>query len=770
MAFSERVHRLLAATDPMSQNQVRDLLDKALCDMMGEGCCCWIVDIYPDNFIYERDCSYFQMPYTVDGDGKVTLGTPTEVQREIQYMPMKAAAIFLSATDAGGTVYRARIVQFGPDKNGTYWDEIALKAALHLFDGAKVFALNDSQHKEKPGRFGKSPRELVAALARPTAEKDGIYADVVILPSAVWLSGDLKACKEHGIPLVYGLSVDINASTTKKTVGGRTLIAPKEIKGVQVDVVYDPAAGGEFLEQLAAAVGQEEEGNMLKKLLAALKSKRPDLHTQISKGMEDGSITDDKALEMIVAATVPGEAGGDTATIVAAVVAGLKDLAGQCEGEALQEVKIMACGVALDRELTASKLPDKWTNSIRSRFEGKVFETSELQAAIKDAKELLDDATGSGSVHGAGSIRASVGRETVDKFQAAVDGMLGVRVPEAMRDVPVFRSIRAAYVEMTGDTDITGVLDPTRQRRLQAAYGDATFAYALGNTLYRRMVQDYRELPDYGVSRLVGPNIRNAVDFRALESIRIGYYGDLPLVDTDTDDYPDLGEVGDEKIEHALKERGGIITINRRMIINDDVRAIQRIISRLPRAARRTVARTVWAPFTTNAAYKGDNKAIFHTDHANLGSTAYAIATAEAAKTAMFRQTEPGSGEILGLRPVTVAFPSELRALVTNVNTFAPQAVAVENGNSMFGFFKPEGLFENPFQTDTNNWYFFADPNEVEIVELAFLNGQQEPLMVVADNPAVGQMFVGGKIQYRITHDHSAEVTDYRGAYGAIVA
>jgi hypothetical protein len=96
--------------------------------------------------------------------------------------------------------------------------------------------------------------------------------------------------------------------------------------------------------------------------------------------------------------------------------------------------------------------------------------------------------------------------------------------------------------------------------------------------------------------------------------------------------------------------------------------------------------------------------------------------------------------------------------------------VAVENGNSMFGYFQPDGLFENPFQTDANDWMMFADPNEVEIVELAFLNGQQEPQMLVADNPSVGQMFVGGRIQYRVTHDHNAEPVDFRGAYKAVVA
>lgn len=428
----------------------------------------------------------------------------------------------------------------------------------------------------------------------------------------------------------------------------------------------------------------------------------------------------------------------------------------------------MTCAALLSSELLLSKLPEVVCHKMKKQFEGKNFGIEELRAAIRLEKEMLDRMTGSGSVTGAGEVR--VGRGSAERLQAAFDKMLGVNVSDSMRDVPPLVSLRAAYVEMTGDSEVTGVLNPQQLRRMQAAYGDSSFAYVLGNTLYRRMTQDYRELDDFGVSRLVGNNIRNATDFRTLESIRIGYYGDLPDVNTDIDDYPDLGEVTDEKVEYAIQERGGIITINRRTIINDDLRVVQKIISRLPRAARRTMAKRVWAPFLSNANYKGDSKALFHVDHGNLGSAAYSIAAALAARTAMARQAEPESGERLNLRPVTVAFPSELFGIVKNVNDFSPQAVTVDNGNCMFRFFKDEGLIECPFMVDTNDWLMFADPNECEIVELAFLNGQKEPLMVVADNPtAGGQMFVRGAIQYRITHDYECEPTDYRGAYKSVI-
>ncbi|MCK4536690.1 MAG: hypothetical protein KAT93_06730, partial [Desulfuromonadales bacterium] len=233
-----------------------------------------------------------------------------------------------------------------------------------------------------------------------------------------------------------------------------------------------------------------------------------------------------------------------------------------------------------------------------------------------------------------------------------------------------------------------------------------------------------------------------------------------------------LGVVGDEEVSYALNQKGGIITINRKMIINDDMRAVQRIINRLPRAARRTLAKRCWNKFIANATYKGDAKAVFHADHGNLGAAAYGSAAALAAKLAFSKQVEPESGERLSLRPVTLAIPSDLWDAASKLNKTSDNPGTNEFGNSLYQFFGADngGIIEVPFMTDTNDWLMFGDPNECEILELAFLNGQQEPEMFVADNPTNGQMFVGDKIQYKIRHEYEAEIVDFRNCYKGVVA
>ena len=755
---------------PMSYDEIREIVRLALeADHTGDTWI-YIVDLYPDQVVYEVDGpgagnqpAFMRRSYAIV-DGVATLGVAEAVKREVAYVPMQAAGKLLAAAgdpadDGYGYQWRVQVVEYGLGADGRInWPREPIVAAIGLYDGAKVFALADSQHQDKPKAFGKSVREIVGWLKNPVDTGTGIEADFFVLKSAKWLRDGLVDSFDRGNPTLFGLSHDVAATTKNRVVAGKRVKEPVDIMSVQVDVVYDPTNNGKFLRMAAAArAAAGKEHDMFEKLLAALKKARPDVYETI----DQEKITEDEVLELLAAAPQ---------TIAAGVKSGDPDVAAKVLAQ-LEETQKLHAGMTLDRELAASKLPDSAQAILRRRYENRVFGTEDLRAAIKEQKEMIDALTGSGAVRSGGEIR--IGRDSSEKLQAACDRMMGVRVGDDMAAVPPFVSLRAAYTEITGDAEVRGYLDPDaaqRYQRLHAAYGTATFSYVLGNTLYRRMVQDYRELGDFGLSRLVGNNIRNARDFRTMESVRIGYYGDLPDVSTQVDDYPNLGEVSDERIEYALNQKGGLITITRVMVINDDKRAVQRIVSRLPRAARRTMAKRGWNKFINNATYDGDSKAVFHADHGNLGSTAYGITSALAAKTAMAQQTEPDSGERLMLRPVTVAYPSELYGIVRNVNQFLPQAVAVGDGNSMYGFFQPEGLVECPFMTDANDWMMFGDPNECEILEMAFLNGQQEPEMFVADQPTQGQMFVADQLQYKIRHEYEVEIADYRNAYKAVVA
>jgi hypothetical protein len=258
-----------------------------------------------------------------------------------------------------------------------------------------------------------------------------------------------------------------------------------------------------------------------------------------------------------------------------------------------------------------------------------------------------------------------------------------------------------------------------------------------------------------------------------MESIRVGYYGDLPDVDPEAADYAELTNVTDEEVSYALNQKGGIVTITRKTILNDDLRSLQKIPSRLGRAAKRTKAQRCWNKIINNATYKGDGKALFHNDHANLGAVgltndATGIVTLTNRLTAMFNQTEQDSGKKLALEALYMWVPRERLEVAKGLNSPWP---GVAGGNPHAGRFgaNHERIIINKLTTDTDDWGLVANGQDVELLEVAYMNGQEEPEFFVADNPLVGQMFAADKIQYKIRQEMEVEIDDYRGFDKSVV-
>jgi hypothetical protein len=306
---------------------------------------------------------------------------------------------------------------------------------------------------------------------------------------------------------------------------------------------------------------------------------------------------------------------------------------------------------------------------------------------------------------------------------------------------------------------------------LPAAFASTTFTYALGNTLYRRLVQEYKAV-NFNEDILVS-YVRNAKDFRTMESIRVGYMGDLGDIDPEATDYPELATVSDEEVNYALNQKGGIVTVTRKTIINDDIRTVALIPQRVGRAAKRTYAQRLWNKIINNSTYKADSKAVFHSDHGNLGAVtltndATGITTLTNRLVAMFNQTEPESLKKLALEAMYEWVPRELYEIAVALNSPWPGSATTNPHAGRFGT-NHERIMINKLTTDANDWGLVANKADTELLEVAFLNGQQEPEMFVADNPLAGQMFVADKLQYKIRHEYECEIADYRGLDKSVV-
>ena len=308
--------------------------------------------------------------------------------------------------------------------------------------------------------------------------------------------------------------------------------------------------------------------------------------------------------------------------------------------------------------------------------------------------------------------------------------------------------------------------------RLPAAYSSASFSFVLGNSMYRRLVKEYK-IPNYMEEALIS-YYRNAENFKTMEIIQVGYFGDAPDITPETLDYTEVTMPTDVEATYALNQKGQILTVTRRAMLNDDLKSVVQLVSKLGRAYRRTHARRAWAKIIDNATFDGDATELFHVDHANIGATiltndATGVGILTAGLKAMYAQTEQDSLEGLALEPKYLWVPRDLLEIAHGLNSAWPLTAGGNPHAGRFGT-NHERIICHPLFTDVKDWGLIADGGEVELLEAAYLNNQREPELFLASDPTAGQLFIADKIQYKIRHEYELEVADYRGFYKAVVA
>lgn len=708
--------------------------------------------LFEDSVVVERDGRYWRYPYTLDGT-VVTLGQPAEVVQDFRPVATAnvreaaAAGVFLEAEGEGGAGrYLVRVIRAGLSGNGNFYPDTALREALPLFEGVRVFVKGDAEHLAGKG---KDVRNLIGRLVQPRfVEGKGIDAGEIqatlelIEPEGV-VGIKLREAHARGMSGLFGLSIDAQGPARKKKVGGREIRMVEAFRKVaSVDLIVEPGAGGEIIQLIEANDG--DDAMWRKKLLKLIESKKPSLLA----GKDQDALTDDELdalLREAMADEGQQQAAPGTVDLAAAVREATAELRRQTEAaDHLREA------------LGASKLPKPTQDRIRARFRAQAsFTAADVDAAITEERSYLAQFTESGTVLDLGDGRIEPGEGRDEKVRQMLDAFFD----PANRSV---RSIREAYIEITGDRRVTGSLRECNASLMREALGSDSWADVLGNSIRRRVVAEYAQMTRFDVWRNI-VTIVPVNDFRTNERVRWGGYGDLPIV-AERDPYLSADSPTDEKATYAIAKRGYLETITLEMIRNDDVGQVQRIPGKMTLAAKRTLGKFVLDFIRTNPVIY-DGVALFHASRGNLGSTALTTAGALAARrVAMMSQTEKDTGEPLGIGPKSVLVPFELeegasdlfRRSTNNDATFIQSLVL--------------DILPVWYWTDSNDWALAADPRECPTIEVGFLDGAEEPDIFVQDSPTGGSLFSHDQLTYKIRQVYGGAVVDYRGLDKSVVA
>ena len=666
------------------------------------------------------------------------------------------AGSFAAAPAETNGRWRVRAIRAGMSANGVFYPEAALREALPRFDGARVLVRSDEDHAA--GR-ATDVRNLVGRLVAPRWTGDAIEAELELLEPDGPVARLLRAARDRGMTGLMGLSIvatgRARADEAPDGEGGTRLARVVEaILDVRsVDLVVEPAAGGALIA-LAEAVRRpreefrrNREGEDMRERMRKYVAER--LGAARLEGVADDAGGDEALEALYREAVAPPEGAEDPAPQDAAALA-----AARLEARAA----LAGSGLpAAARERLAARFAEAPLGDLAAP---RVRETMAAERAYLAAAAPGGQVEGLGGARpAAGSARPAAGSARIvesrgDKVRAMWDALLD---PDDASCV----SLRAAYVETTGDERVTGLLRHCDRARLTEALDTDAIGEVLGDSIARRMIADYRETGVYdGWTRWC--STAPAMDFRTQRRVRWGGYANLSDV-SEGADYAAMSTPSDEEETYSISKRGGTESVTLEAIRNDDAMALQRLPVKLSRAAKRTLSAFATAFLTANGAL-ADGTALFHASHKNLGATALSAAALAAARLAMVKQTELTSDKALGIGPRSLLVPFDLEA--SAVDLFRRST----NNDRNFVQSLALDVIPVPELTDATDWYLAADPMDIPTVEIGFLDGRREPELFVQDNPSVGSLFAADKITWKVRHIYGGAVLDHRGLYKAEVS
>lgn len=296
----------------------------------------------------------------------------------------------------------------------------------------------------------------------------------------------------------------------------------------------------------------------------------------------------------------------------------------------------------------------------------------------------------------------------------------------------------------------------------RSAYnGTSDFSVLLETAIHKILLGAYANTPDTW-RRFC--HIGSVSDFRAHNRYRLGSFGTLDALN-------EHGEFKQKQIPDGAKEsitastKGNIIGLTRQAIINDDMGAFNSLAAAFGRSAKLSIEVDVYTSLALNSG-AGPALADGHPIFYNRGTGKNNITTSAALtadnldldRQAMASLTDISGNEYLDLRPsillVSLALGSKGRE-INKMEYNEESSKQNKRPNSVRDLF--QDIVDTPRITG-NRRYLFADPNVAPVLEVAFLDGQQEPFL---DNQNGWR--VDG-VEWKVRHDYGVAGVGYEGA------
>ena len=296
------------------------------------------------------------------------------------------------------------------------------------------------------------------------------------------------------------------------------------------------------------------------------------------------------------------------------------------------------------------------------------------------------------------------------------------------------------------------------QHRSGAA-STSDFAFIFANVANKRMRSAYDE--NQGTYTQWARRAPNAPDFKNINIVQLSAAPDL-LRTNEAGEFK-YGTMTDAGMSYALVTYGRLVALTRQAIINDDLRAFERLVSAFGSSSSRLENRLVYSQLTANP-NMADGKALFHGDHGNLGigaGSSLQLSALKAGRTAM-RLQKGLAGEELNLAPNFLIVPVALEqdAYQLTSSNYVPAKQGDVNEFRSGGRTAVEPIVEPILDgVSSAEWYLASNNSQVDTVEYCYLDGAEGPVI-----ESQAGFEVDG-VTWKCRLDFAAATVDYRGMY-----
>ena len=309
------------------------------------------------------------------------------------------------------------------------------------------------------------------------------------------------------------------------------------------------------------------------------------------------------------------------------------------------------------------------------------------------------------------------------------------------------------------------ILERMGIRRDNAYHTTGSFPNLLLDAANKSLLAAYEESPY--TWELWARRANSVDDFKNINRTRFSESPDLEEVPENAD-YPE-GAMSDSKESYKVSKFGKMFSVSWETVVNDDLDAISRVPAMHGNAARRTQNKKVYEVLTSNPTM-GDTYSLFSASHASGSNTSGAAAapsvtTLNAGFLAMRKQKGLSSDVVLNIVPRYLIVPVDYEATALElVNSISYNAANNNEGvKNIYGVGGPRSLTVVPeavlSASSTTTWYLAADPSQIDTVELAFLAGEESPVLETEWG------FSNDTYKYKIRQTFGVKAIDWRGLY-----